>query len=70
MWSVGCVFAELLAGKPMFPGKDEMDLLEKISRVLGSPTEATMPGCSRLPLCAPPPPGPITLKPQTLNANP
>ena len=41
MWSVGCVFAELLAGKPLFPGKDEMDLLEKISRIMGSPTEAT-----------------------------
>ncbi|ONI29204.1 hypothetical protein PRUPE_1G186900 [Prunus persica] len=23
MWSVGCIFAELLHGKPIFPGKDE-----------------------------------------------
>ncbi|KAG4953115.1 hypothetical protein JHK85_039514 [Glycine max] len=23
MWSVGCIFAELLQGKPIFPGKDE-----------------------------------------------
>ncbi|BBG93563.1 cyclin-dependent kinase C, partial [Prunus dulcis] len=24
MWSVGCIFAELLHGKPIFPGKDEL----------------------------------------------
>lgn len=24
MWSVGCIFAELLHGKPIFPGKDEV----------------------------------------------
>lgn len=24
MWSVGCIFAELLQGKPIFPGKDEV----------------------------------------------
>jgi p38 MAP kinase len=22
MWSVGCIFAEMLEGKPLFPGKD------------------------------------------------
>lgn len=25
MWSVGCIFAELLNGKPVFPGKDEVN---------------------------------------------
>ena len=49
MWSVGCIFAELLTGKPLFPGKDEMDQMDKISRILGSPTEDNMPGCSALP---------------------
>ena len=49
MWSVGCIFAELLTGKPLFPGKDEMDQMDKIARVLGSPTEDSMPGCSALP---------------------
>lgn len=48
IWSVGCIFAELLAGQPLFPGKDEADQLDKISRVLGSPTEQTMPGLSKL----------------------
>ena len=51
MWSVGCIFAELLIGKPLFPGKDETDLLEKISQKLGSPTEENFPGCTKLKLC-------------------
>ncbi|KAK9842364.1 hypothetical protein WJX81_008632 [Elliptochloris bilobata] len=49
MWSVGCIFAELLCGKPLFPGKDEADQIDKIGRVLGSPCEENMPGCSSLP---------------------
>lgn len=38
MWSVGCIFAELLGGKPLFPGKDYMDQLALIRNVLGSPS--------------------------------
>ena len=53
MWSVGCIFAELLLGKPMFPGKDEADQMDRIAKVLGSPNEDNMPGCTQLPLCAP-----------------
>ena len=48
MWSVGCIFAELLVGKPIFPGKDEMDQLDRIQSVMGCPTEQTLPGMSRL----------------------
>ena len=48
MWSVGCIFAELLVGKPIFPGKDELDQLEKIQAVMGSPTEKSMPGLDKL----------------------
>jgi len=36
-WSVGCIFAELLIGKNMLPGKSEADQLEHIFRVLGTP---------------------------------
>ncbi len=50
MWSVGCIFAELLTGKPLFPGKDETDQMEKISQIMGSPTEKNYPGVTRLPL--------------------
>ena len=48
LWSVGCIFAELLLGRPLFPGADEAQQLDKITRLLGTPTEETMPGCSRL----------------------
>ena len=34
MWSVGCIFVELLATKPCLPGKDECDQLKKIYRKL------------------------------------
>lgn len=50
MWSVGCIFAELLTGKPLFPGKDETDQMDKIAQIMGSPTEKNYPGVTRLPL--------------------
>lgn len=28
MWSVGCILAELLGGKPLFKGRDCKDLLD------------------------------------------
>ena len=33
MWSVGCIFAELLTTKPLFPGSGELDELDKIFKV-------------------------------------
>ncbi|PKI83835.1 hypothetical protein MVES1_002355 [Malassezia vespertilionis] len=39
MWSAGCILAELLSGKPLFPGKDYIDQLALINNVLGSPSE-------------------------------
>ncbi|KAL0920565.1 hypothetical protein M5K25_009708 [Dendrobium thyrsiflorum] len=38
MWSVGCVLAELLLGKPLFPGDSAVDQLVEIVKVLGTPT--------------------------------
>jgi hypothetical protein len=39
---VGCIFAELLTRKPLFPGKTEgSQLLEQIA-ILGRPTEAEL----------------------------
>lgn len=52
MWSVGCILAELLTGKPVFPGKDEADQLHRIFSLLGMPTEATWPGVEMLDLYA------------------
>jgi mitogen-activated protein kinase 1/3 len=39
LWSVGCILAEMLGGKPLFPGKDFWDQLTLIFNVLGTPTE-------------------------------
>ncbi|KAJ3394819.1 Mitogen-activated protein kinase [Lobulomyces angularis] len=39
MWSVGCIFGELLNGKIMFKGKDYVDQLQKIFEVLGTPED-------------------------------
>lgn len=39
IWSVGCIFAELLGRKPLFPGKDYVHQLNLITKVIGSPLE-------------------------------
>ncbi|KIY48786.1 Pkinase-domain-containing protein [Fistulina hepatica ATCC 64428] len=38
MWSVGCVLAEMLSGKPLFPGRDYHHQLSLILDVLGTPS--------------------------------
>lgn len=47
-WSVGCILAELLGRKPIFPGSNEPDQLHKIFSVLGFPREEDWPGVSQL----------------------
>jgi cell division cycle 2-like protein len=49
MWSVGCIFAELILLKPLLPGRGEIDQLDHIFKLLGAPTEANWPGVSKLP---------------------
>ncbi|KAK4856042.1 hypothetical protein QYF36_013544 [Acer negundo] len=49
MWSVGCIFAELLNGKPILPGKSEPEQLQKIFELCGSPDEVIWSGVSKLP---------------------
>jgi serine/threonine protein kinase len=34
-WAVGCVLAELLLGRPLFPGSNSIDQLNRIHRILG-----------------------------------
>jgi serine/threonine protein kinase len=38
VWSVGCILAEMLSGKPIFPGRDYHHQLTLILDVLGTPT--------------------------------
>lgn len=42
VWSVGCILAELLGGKPIFKGKDYVDQLNQILYIVGSPNEETL----------------------------
>jgi glycogen synthase kinase 3 beta len=38
IWSAGCVIAELLIGKPLFPGDSGVDQLVEVIKLLGTPT--------------------------------
>jgi serine/threonine protein kinase len=38
LWAAGCIMAEILTLKPVFPGSTEMDQIFRIANVLGSPT--------------------------------
>ncbi|XP_048182655.1 cyclin-dependent kinase 11B isoform X7 [Corvus hawaiiensis] len=49
MWSVGCIFGELLTQKPLFPGKSEIDQINKVFKDLGTPSEKIWPGYNELP---------------------
>nr|AWK29925.1 extracellular regulated protein kinase [Pinctada fucata]AWT58112.1 extracellular regulated protein kinase [Pinctada fucata] len=39
VWSVGCILAEMLANRPLFPGKHYLDQLNHILGILGSPCQ-------------------------------
>ncbi|XP_013590542.1 PREDICTED: mitogen-activated protein kinase homolog D5-like [Brassica oleracea var. oleracea] len=39
MWSVGCIFLELMTGRPLFPGRDHVHQFCLILELIGSPTE-------------------------------
>ena len=43
IWSVGCIFAELMLRTPYLPGESDMDQLKTIFRALGTPTEEEWP---------------------------
>lgn len=43
MWSMGCIFAELLTLKPLFYCKDEKEALDLAFRILGSPSPMHVP---------------------------
>ncbi|XP_031789330.1 p38 map kinase isoform X1 [Nasonia vitripennis] len=42
IWSVGCIMAELLTGRTLFPGTDQIDQLTRVLVLCGTPTEETV----------------------------
>ncbi|CAK4077881.1 unnamed protein product [Aphanomyces euteiches] len=42
VWSLGCIFAEMLSRKPLFPGQDYIDQLHLIMNALGVPSDAEL----------------------------
>ena len=40
MWSVGCILAELLLGKPVFPGTSTLNQLDRVLEVTGRPSQS------------------------------
>ncbi|KAG9509024.1 Cyclin-dependent kinase 11B, partial [Fragariocoptes setiger] len=50
IWSIGCIFAELLTNKALFAGKTEQHQIELIFSVLGTPNDSVWPGFENLKL--------------------
>ncbi|XP_025115550.1 cyclin-dependent kinase 10-like [Pomacea canaliculata] len=49
MWSAGCILGELLAHRPLLPGRSELQQIELIMEMLGTPNDTIWPGFSKLP---------------------
>ncbi|KAL8616451.1 Cyclin-dependent kinase 2 [Nucella lapillus] len=49
IWSLGCIFVEMLTRRALFPGDSEIDQLFRIFRTLGTPDDRIWPGVSQLP---------------------
>ena len=52
IWAAGCILAEMLGRKPIFPGKDYVDQLQVICKLIGTPSEVSRVAPSP---CRPPP---------------
>ncbi|CAN0346325.1 unnamed protein product, partial [Ectocarpus sp. 12 AP-2014] len=49
LWAAGCILGELLLGKPLMPGKTDLDQVHKIFKLLGAPNERIWPSLLDLP---------------------
>uniref|UniRef100_G1N7P4 mitogen-activated protein kinase n=1 Tax=Meleagris gallopavo TaxID=9103 RepID=G1N7P4_MELGA len=39
IWSVGCIMAEMIMGRPLFRGNDHLDQLKEIMKITGTPSQ-------------------------------
>lgn len=62
MWAAGCIFGELLLQKPLLPGKSEIQQIDLIIDLLGTPNDKIWPKFSELPI-----PQSVNLKQQPFN---
>lgn len=46
MWGVGCIFAEMITRQALFRGSSEVDQMFQIFKIMGTPNEQTLPGCT------------------------
>lgn len=49
MWSIGCIFAEMVMKRPLFHGDSEIDQIFRIFKILSTPHEDNWPGVTSLP---------------------
>jgi serine/threonine protein kinase len=49
IWSVGCIFAEIVTRKALFAGEDERGQLKKIFQIRGTPKPEDWPSITELP---------------------
>jgi cyclin-dependent kinase len=49
IWSIGCIFAEMVNGSPLFKGTTDETQLDMIFRLMGTPNEMIYPGINELP---------------------
>lgn len=70
IWSCGCILAEMIMGKPLFPGSNDEEQLKLIFDIMGTPVERTWPQVTQLAKYNPllPPRAPRDLK-QLLQSN-
>ena len=48
IWSIGCIFAEMVNGSPLFTGSTEETQVDTIFRNLGTPDDSICPGMSQI----------------------
>nr|CAG8433946.1 14553_t:CDS:2 [Entrophospora candida] len=52
MWAIGCVFGEILMKTPILMGNSDINQLEQIFKLCGSPTEEDWPSFKKLPVAS------------------